>query len=303
MKISILIGSRNRINALERCLKSVMLQDYSDIEVLVLDDSDNQNEYKKLFRTIKDPRFQLFHSPRPLGVSGSRNSLMEKAKGDIYFFIDDDAYFDEKDSLTITLESFLAQPRVGILAFKIQNHGESEREYNVPFNTGTLKRNPQLIGQSRFVAYFLGTAHAIRKDVIKECGLYNNALFFGEEELDLSYRAISHGWEIYYESNVLVHHMPQPSVIGKGNCMGEELFHHVKNRFYLAFSYLPARFIPLYLGIWTSKYLLDAIQIGAFKFYIKGIIKGLFWLRIIRRDALKPEAIEYLRENFGRLWY
>lgn len=303
MTASILIGSRNRVHVLERCLKSLQLQDHSDIEVLVLDDSEDPQEYNRLFKTIADPRFQLIHSPRQLGVSGSRNKLMEKANGDIYFFIDDDAYFNEKNAISLALDIFSAQPKVGILTFKIQNHGLVEREYNVPFNVRAIRQKPQLLEQSRFVGYFLGTAHAIRRDLIKECGSYNNELFFGEEELDLSYLAISFGWKIYYESKILVHHVPQPSVIDKCGHKGEELFHHIKNRFYLAYRYLPACYIPSYLGFWLVKYFVDSIRMASIRNYISGLTTGLLWLPRVQRNPLKSNAVEYLQENFGRLWY
>ena len=303
MMISILIGSRNRAHVLECCLKSVFLQDYSSFEVLILEDSDDPKEYEHLIESFSDPRLRLIHSLKPLGVSGSRNKLMEYAKGDILFFIDDDAFLDKNNTLSLVIEIFMSRPEVGILAFKVKNHGYVEREYNVPFSSRALKQEPQLIEQNRYVGYFLGTAHAIRKEVIEECGVYNNELFFGEEELDLSYCVISQGWKIYYDPRILVHHVPQPSVLDNENKKRGELYHHVKNRFYLAFRYLPAFYIPSYLGLWIFRYFVDSVKAKAIREYSAGLIKGVCWCCKIRREPLKPESVKYLKENFGRLWY
>lgn len=39
LKISVLIGTRNRPEVVRRCIDSVMLQDYESLEVIVLDDA------------------------------------------------------------------------------------------------------------------------------------------------------------------------------------------------------------------------------------------------------------------------
>ena len=301
---SVIVGTRDRYQSLLRCLNSILSQNYSGLEVLVLDDcSQKYHICDEVTRHIDDPRVKCFRSDQQLGVAAGRNFLMQKAQGEIILVIDDDAYFESEDTLSNVMKIFEDKPDVVILACKVKNHGATERPYNVPFSQRVLKRFPSTINESRYVGYFLGGAHAIRRKVIEECGSYDPELFFGEEELDLSYRAISRGWRIYYEPEILVHHVPQQSVVGKRNRKDEELYHHVKNRFYLAFRYLPARYIPLYLGIWLTKYLLDAIHGKAIDKYIGGIVAGIYWLRRIRRDPLNTEAIRYLQHNFGRLWY
>jgi len=44
-KISVLINSRNRVQVLQNCLNSILLQAYNNYEIIVLDDdSDNPAE-------------------------------------------------------------------------------------------------------------------------------------------------------------------------------------------------------------------------------------------------------------------
>lgn len=303
MKISILIGSRNRAHILEPCLASILAQSYIDFEVIVLDDaSENPTAYQATLAKFRDPRIHLMRSERPLGVSGSRNLLMQEATGDIFFVIDDDAYIEHKSSLSRIVDIFEVKQDVGIVACKVQNHGVVERPYNVPFSQKILRRDPTVIEKGQYVGYFVGTAHAIRREVIDMCGSYNASLFFGEEELDLSYRAISKGWRIWYEPSILVHHVPQPSVVGKGRG-DDELLHHVKNRFYLAWRYLPARYIAFYLAVWLGKYFCDAAKKGFLGAYFRGLVLGIRVLRNTPREPLRKEAVRYLKMNFGRLWY
>lgn len=304
MKISILICSRKRSRILERCLKKILSQNYTDFEILILcDELDEEiNDYINIIESFNDPRISLIRSTKPLGVSGSRNMLMKCASNEIFVVIDDDAFFDTQDALFNISKIFQTHNDIGIIACKIKNHGNYKREYIVPFSVRFLKKYPQYLETSCYVSYFIGAAHAIRKSVIDTCGLYAQDLFYGEEELDLSYRAISHGWKIYYDPKISVTHIPQASVTGKnGTC--EEIYHHVKNRCYLAYRYLPAQYVPIYLAIWLTRYFIDAIINKCINTYIKGLIRGMIWLRKTPREPLNSDAIKYIRDHFGRLWY
>lgn len=302
-RVSVLVCSKNRAHMLRRCLESVLAQDYDDFEIVILDDaSEDKEAYPYMIRKLNDTRIHLIRSEKPLGVAGSRNMLMQQAKGDIFFVIDDDAYLEGRGCFSRVAQIFTIKPDVGIIACKVQNHGIVEKPYNVPFKRKVLKTDPTIVEKGRYVGYFLGTAHAVRREVIETCGGYNVSLFFGEEELDLSYRAVSKGWKIWYEPSILVHHVPQPSVLGKGKGE-EELFHHVKNRFYLSWRYLPGKYMIPYLGIWLGNYFLEALRRGFWRGYMRGVYAGFCLLKDTPREPLREEALQYLRRNLGRLWY
>lgn len=302
VSVSVLIGTRNRVGTLLHCLESIVKQDYSNFEVIVLDDGSDHVDVCEVIGALADPRIRCIKNHKPLGVAEGRNQLMNIASGDVFFVIDDDAYFEYKSSLSKVVAIFSEKPDVGIVACKVQNHGIIERAYNVPFRQKVLKKDPTIIERAQYVGYFLGTAHAIRKDMVNICGGYNTDLFFGGEELELSYRAISKEWKIWYEPSILVHHVPQPSVVGKGHGY-EELYHNVKNRFYLAWRYLPSKYMFSYICIWVGKQFLDAAKHDFWGAYIKGIVAGLRTLKVAPREPLGEKALQYLKKNFGRLWY
>lgn len=306
MEVSVLIGSRNRPQVLTRCLESVLRQDYPSLEVIVLDDASDQLDLCSFLVTrFPDVRLRCLRSASQLGVAGGRNKLMKEAKGDIFCFIDDDAYFQDNCAITRFVEAFQAYPEVGILACKIVDHRASYKVLLVPFSQRSRKKHPGLIEAPRFVSYYLGGCHAIRREVISHCGMYQSDLMFGEEELDLSYRAVSAGYRILYEPRVVVHHWPQPSVVvgkaGQGN--KTELYHHVRNRLFLAYKYLPWKYVPSYLTIWLGKYCIEALRRGVVGAYLRGLTDGLRWLSEVRRTPLDAHAVEYLKRHFGRLWF
>lgn len=88
--ISIIVPVYNSENYLQECLESLRSQDYTDFEVICIDDgsSDNSKVICESFTRV-DKRF-VFFSQTNQGVSSARNLAIEKAKGDYICFVDSD---------------------------------------------------------------------------------------------------------------------------------------------------------------------------------------------------------------------
>lgn len=305
MKVSVLIGSRNRPMALQRCLESVLTQQYTELEVLVLDDaSEDPTAYQRCVEQIGDPRVVLIRSEKQLGVAGGRNQLFTQASGDVFFVLDDDAVIAGTDTITRLCDIFATCPEIGIVACQIIEYsGDGTVLRKVPFSRRLLARFPHLAEKPHFVSYFLGGAHGIRRQVIQTCGSYHPDLMFGEEELDLAYRVLEHRWQIFYDPKIVVYHYPSPSVISKSDFLAEELLHHVKNRIYLAYRYLPLPYLPIHLLIWLTIYSAMALRARVPFTLLRGIRAGIQMARQAQRQPLSRSTIAYLCAHYGRLWY
>jgi len=303
--VSVLIGTRDRFQPLLRCLDSVLSQNYSRLEVLVLDDCSRKYDICDIMpRHINDHRVKCFRSDRQLGVAGGRNFLMQKANGEVFVIIDDDAYFADNDCIFRFIDTFSTDERLGIIASKIIDHRKNQEALLVPFSRQWCKKRPDITKGPRVVSYFLGGCHAIRRQVIEKCGFYQDDMAFGEEELDLSYRAVEKGFKILYLPSVVIHHEPQASVVGQpGHRRRTELYYHTRNRFFLAYKYLPWVYVPVYLSIWLSVYGLSALRQLAFREFLSGIVSGVKGLRNLKRTPLSRQAVRYLKAHYGRLWY
>jgi chlorobactene glucosyltransferase len=94
--ISILIPARNEEEDIKRCLISLTKQDYSNIEILVLDDNSNDNTAKIVTElSKKDRRIKLYSGGLLkkgwLGKSYACYQLSKYAKGDYFVFTDADS--------------------------------------------------------------------------------------------------------------------------------------------------------------------------------------------------------------------
>jgi GT2 family glycosyltransferase len=305
MKVSILIGSRDRCEVLARCLRSVLAQQYHSLEVLVLDDASAQPQLFKVLKSqFQDDRLRFLRVEPSQGVAGGRNRLMAEAGGDVFCFIDDDAVFADDDCVARLVAAFEINAEIGIVAPKIIDHRPAGDYLFVPFSQYWRKRRPELVDTPGYAAYFVGTGHAIQRRVWAACGGYSHQLVYGEEEMDLSYRAIEAGFKLYYQPTAVVHHHPQPSVVAKAAKQNHpEMYHHLRNRFFIARKYLPWPYLPVYLATWLIQHGREAVTQGATPEYLQGVWAGLASFRQVERTPLSPPAVAYIRRHFGRLWY
>lgn len=94
MKISVIIPIYNVENEIVRCLKSVINQDYPDIELVLVNDATPDKSFKVAAEFIKLSGYSqktIFESHLVnLGISEARNTGIKVATGDYLFFIDSD---------------------------------------------------------------------------------------------------------------------------------------------------------------------------------------------------------------------
>lgn len=90
--ISVIVPIFNAEKYLHRCIKRILAQDYTDYELLLINDGSTDNsgticdEY-----AIKDNRIRVFHKENG-GVSSARNWGLDNAIGEYIMFVDSDDY-------------------------------------------------------------------------------------------------------------------------------------------------------------------------------------------------------------------
>ena len=89
-KISIIVPIYNAQKTIARCIESILNQDFSDFELILIDDGSKDNS-GKICDTYagKDQRVRVIHKENS-GVSASRNLALREAKGEYLQFLDAD---------------------------------------------------------------------------------------------------------------------------------------------------------------------------------------------------------------------
>jgi len=196
MKISVIIATKNRADALEKIsLPSLAKQDFKDFEVIIWDASDNDKSkivVENFIQSHPDMIVRYFKAPR-VGLASQRNDAVKVALGDIIFFIDDDSEVSPNGLRGVfeTLQSGKYQgcelPVKGIKTQKLKSKSINFYLYSIAsiiffLNGGATKRYFKLSGygthENEFLQKFfkkykedpkwlVGCSMAYKRDVFK----------------------------------------------------------------------------------------------------------------------------------------
>jgi len=91
--VSVMVPARNEEATIERCLRSLLAQDYPNLEILVLDDG-STDATAAIVRAVGGSRVRLLRgAPLPPGWTGKNwacHQLSQAARGDLLCFVDSD---------------------------------------------------------------------------------------------------------------------------------------------------------------------------------------------------------------------
>jgi len=291
-KISVIILTYNREESLRKVIENILEQSYKDIEIIIIDNDTS----KKL--KLNYPKTKYFHQKQNLGVPAGRTYGASKAIGDIFVFLDDDAFFVGKDNFQTILKKF-EDPTIGALVFKIKNF-YADKIIKAEFPHKDLSKQDEEFLVSRFI----GAGHALTRKAFG-LGYDFNLKKFWFEELDLSYKIINDGYKILYTPEIKIIHKQSPS----GRLPNKEKFYAmVYNKIYITTKYLPLFYLFIHSRLWKYKLFKEAkkndmcnIFFEAYEQAAKDAVKTREY--IIGKTILNKQAIKYLKQTKGRLWY
>lgn len=120
---SIIVPVYNTKTYLERCVKSILNQNYDGFELILVDDGSSDgsadicDEYAK-----SDKRVRVIHKKNG-GVSSARNCGLKMATGDYVWFVDSDDYI-QQDALLI-LHEVVMRDKKDLYVFNTHKENET----------------------------------------------------------------------------------------------------------------------------------------------------------------------------------
>lgn len=107
---SIIMPVYNRAGSLERSLKSILLQKYTDFEIIIVDDASTDNTVDVVETFAKrDPRIRLICLEQNGGPGPARNAAIEQARGRYIRICDSDDFYPP-DALSVLAQQIEEQP-------------------------------------------------------------------------------------------------------------------------------------------------------------------------------------------------
>lgn len=112
--VSVLIPIYKTERFIERCISSVINQDYRPLEIVLVDDCGGDNAMNIACSMIEKQDIQLkkiYHKVNE-GLSAARKHSLEASTGDFIMFLDSDDYWDAPDNVSNLLHQFHLYPQI-----------------------------------------------------------------------------------------------------------------------------------------------------------------------------------------------
>ena len=93
MLITVIVPCFNSEKTIGLTLSSILLQTYSNLEVIIVDNCSTDNSELKI-KSFDDQRIKYFKRDRDYGAGASRNYALNHAKGEIISYCDADDFWD-----------------------------------------------------------------------------------------------------------------------------------------------------------------------------------------------------------------
>ena len=205
--VSVVVVSRDRPDALFRCVLGLSQLQYSTFEIVVVADSKGLEAIEKFEGTIKTVLFE------EANISAARNIGIRHSSGEIVAFIDDDAV-PEPSWLTYLIKPFERPEVSAVGGFVIGRNGISFQwkarlldEYGFAGNVDVDESKPTIINPELGQAVKTeGTNMAVRREVLIDLGGFDPAYHFYLDETDLNIRLFRNGYRTAIAPMAQVHH-------------------------------------------------------------------------------------------------
>jgi len=239
--VTVVVVTLNNLNLLRNCLRGLYAQDYGPLEIVVVDNASDEDVQGMLAEEF--PKVRMVRLDKNHGFAGGNNRGIETAQGKYIALINNDAVAAPLwiSSLVATAET---DANIGAVASVVidGNRPEVLDSCGVGIALDGMSRQgmrgmpvPQLT-QPKEVLLFSGCACLLRKEALKEVGLFDEDFFAYCEDTDLGLRLRRAGWNIVAAPGAYVYHYY--SMTG-GKFSLQKIYWVERNHFWVAIKNFP----------------------------------------------------------------
>ena len=274
--VSVVVRSFNRVPSLCQLLEALLRQSWPSFEIVVVEQSTNvpSEAAARLAELARDPRVVLLHR-RPLGGAAARNVGVERSRGDVLLFIDDDDLPADEHWITRHMEA-LDDPRcLGVSGKHIQTDRPQQKFMRLKAAiTRTLSYEPFLKLSMTYVEHDFrrvpvqaihGTNASLRRSAWQRFGGWDEDTAI-EDEVSFCFRALRgkrpDEYFAYDPRPVILRNRDVPGGLGKRH-MGAGVFfgHYLDHVHRIIGRYHPARVVLLYPLYLIASYIIAVVNI------------------------------------------
>ena len=143
--VSICIPAYKKPAYVVRCIESVLKQTYKQVEIVISDDSPNQDIKLAIESYNSSISIKYYHNQPALKSPINWNNALNKAKGSFYMLMHQDDWFETETAIETYLKAFEINPQVDFVFCRntaIQPDGQVLRLQAIPSLLANMQKHP-----------------------------------------------------------------------------------------------------------------------------------------------------------------
>ena len=294
-KVSIIIPTYNRSEQLCRCINSLLLSTYKNIEIIVVNNNSSDNTKQAVNDLItKHPNVILVNLEENLFATGGRNEGIKHASGDYLLFVDSDNVVDSF-MIEKLVEEMNTNQNIGLIGpimfyYKSVdtiyfcgntiNYLTSKTTYYLKNKNVKNVKVPKKTKTDHIPNVFM-----TRKSIINETGVFDDNIRIMYDESDFAMRIKKLGYDVVVLTSAITYHdviVPGEKGVNKLRQLGietpERAYHFAKNRNIFVKRYFPwygkITYNLIFKRLFAAYYMFECVsnnRIDIAKAYFKGM--------------------------------
>jgi GT2 family glycosyltransferase len=207
--ITVVVSTRNRGDSIVKTVETILSSDYSQFELRVIDQSEDESTEASLLPFVKNPHLQYLRTVSK-GVSTGRNLGINSTQNELIAVTDDDCEIP-RGWLKGLAAAFSVDPRIGVI---FGNVLPGPHDPSAGFIPSYVRKDPFLARSiyEKNRVEGMSACMGLRRSVWQRLGGFDGRLgpgtpFRAAEEADFTIRTLLAGYFVYETPNVaIIHH-------------------------------------------------------------------------------------------------
>ncbi len=280
MKISVVILNWNRPEDTIKAADSVLAQDHPDFELVIWDNASTDNSHAALeSRFGHEPKVRLLFADANYGVAGGRNRAFRETTGDLMFWLDSDAWLEDRRALNLVDKYFAEHPDTGAISCGVKR---PDGRVMWPFSRPADEWWSREFDTIRVD----GCSFAVRRGVYEKVGGFAEHFSpYGAEDRHFAFKVVGAGHRVVFFPAVYVTH----AFAGHGRT-SRQFAMHVRNMLLIPLELFPMPHNLLSAAKLAAGLFREALEQRQGTAYFKGLFRAVAGFRSANRHVMSREG-------------